>query len=92
MKWKLKCAVEQEGDWYVSFCDELSIASQGRTVEEAKNNLEEAIRMFFEDASPSEIMKALSSLEPEVTVEIQREADIPPNMRSQDTHWELSVA
>ena len=92
MKWKLKCAVEQEGDWYVSFCDELSIASQGRTVEEARNNLEEAIRMFFEDASPGEIMKALSNLEPEVKVEIQREADVSPCMRSQDTHWELSVA
>lgn len=92
MKWKLKCAVEREGDWYVSFCDELSIASQGRTVEEAKNNLEEAIRMFFEDASPSEIMKALSNLEPEVKVEIKREVDIPPHMNSQDTHWELSVA
>lgn len=92
MKWKLKCAVEQEGDWYVSFCDELSIASQGRTVEEARNNLEEAIRMFFEDASPSEIMKALSNLEAEVKVEIRREADIPPHVRSRDTHWELSVA
>ena len=91
MKWKLKCAVEREGDWYASFCDELSIASQGRTVEEAKTNLEEAIRMFFEDASPSEIMKVPSNLEAEVKVEIQREADIPLCKRSRDTQWELSV-
>lgn len=84
--------MEQEGDWYASFCDELSIASQGRTVEEARNSLEEAIEMFFEDASTSEIMKALPSLEPEAKVEIQRDADILPCMRSQDTQWELSVA
>ena len=91
VKWKLKCAVEREGDWYASFYDELSIASQGRTVEEARSSLEEAIEMFFEDASTSEIMKVLSNLEAEVTVEIQREADIPPCMRSQDTQWEFSV-
>ena len=48
--------------------------------------------MFFEDASTSEIMKALPSLEPEAKVEIQRDADILPCMRSQDTQWELSVA
>lgn len=92
MRWKLKCAVEQEGDWYVSYCDDLSIASQGRTLEEAKNNLEEAIQMFFEDASPREVMQALSNLEPEVTVKIEREVDASPYMSPQDTHWELSVA
>lgn len=92
MKWKLTCAVEREGDWYVSFCDDLNIASQGRTIEEAKNNLEEAIEMFFEDASPSEVMSALSNLEPEDAVEVQRQADIPSYTRSQDTRWELSVA
>jgi len=36
-------------------------------------------------------MKVLSILEAEVTVEIQREADIPPCMRPQDTQWEFSV-
>lgn len=92
MKWKLKCAAEREGDWYISFCDDLNIASQGRTIEKTKNNLEEAIEMFFEDASPSEVMSALSNLEPEDAVEVQRQADIPPYTRSRDTRWELCVA
>ena len=92
MKWKIKCAIDQEGDWYVSYCDDLNIASQGRSIDEAKNNLEEAIEMFFEDASPTEIMDALSNLEPEITVEIQRQVDIPPYMSAQATQWELSVA
>ncbi len=47
--------IEQEGDGYVSLCPELDIASQGNTVEEARNNLIEALELFFEAATPSEI-------------------------------------
>ncbi len=47
--------IEQEGDRYVALCPELDIASQGVTVEEARNNLREALELFFECADPSEI-------------------------------------
>ena len=47
--------IEGEGDGYVSFCPELDIASQGNSVESAKNNLIEALELFFEVAAPSEI-------------------------------------
>lgn len=47
--------IEKESDWYVSLCPELDIASQGKTVEEAKANLTEAIELFFETANLSEI-------------------------------------
>jgi predicted RNase H-like HicB family nuclease len=47
--------IERDEDWYVALCPELDIASQGRTVEEARHNLVEAIELFFETASPSEI-------------------------------------
>lgn len=47
--------IEKEGDLYVSLCPELDIASQGATVEEAKANLTEALELFFETASTSEI-------------------------------------
>jgi predicted RNase H-like HicB family nuclease len=33
----------------------LDIASQGNTVEEVRNNLKEALELFFECADPSEI-------------------------------------
>jgi predicted RNase H-like HicB family nuclease len=33
----------------------LDIASQGDTIEEARSNLQEALELFFETASPSEI-------------------------------------
>lgn len=51
--------IEREGDGYVSFCPELDIASQGDSVEDAKNNLIEALELFFEVADPSEIENRL---------------------------------
>ena len=83
MRWKLKCVVEPEEDWYVSYCEELGIASQGETVIEAKRNLEEAIEMFLEDASQSEIMSLLASLEPESSVKIQRPPEIPAEQQQE---------
>jgi len=47
--------IEREDDAYVAFCPELDIASQGKTVEEARLNLKEAIELFFESASPQEV-------------------------------------
>ncbi len=51
--------IEREGDGYVSLCPELDIASQGETVEEARQNLAEALELFFEHASESEIKERL---------------------------------
>jgi predicted RNase H-like HicB family nuclease len=51
--------IEREGHGYVSFCPELDIASQGNSVESAKNNLIEALELFFEVAAPSEIENRL---------------------------------
>jgi predicted RNase H-like HicB family nuclease len=51
--------IEREGDGYVSLCPELDIASQGTTIEEARKNLTEALELFFEHASQSEIKERL---------------------------------
>ena len=51
---KLTAIIEREGDGYVSLCPELDIASQGKNVEEARDNLREALELFFETASPEE--------------------------------------
>ena len=55
MKKQLTAIIEREGDGYVSLCPELDIASQGDTIEEARENLQEALELFFETASPSEV-------------------------------------
>ena len=49
--------IEREGDGYVSLCPELDIASQGDTVNEASNNLREALGLFLESASPEELKR-----------------------------------
>ena len=55
MKRQLTAIIEREGDGYVSLCPELDVASQGGTIEEARDNLREALELFFETASPKEV-------------------------------------
>lgn len=52
---KLTAIIEREGDGYVSLCPELDIASQGDSIEHARDNLREALELFFETASPEEV-------------------------------------
>ena len=56
---QLTAIIEREGDAYVALCPELDIASQGETVESARQNLLEAVEGFFEVADPSEIASRL---------------------------------
>ncbi|HLF34111.1 MAG TPA: type II toxin-antitoxin system HicB family antitoxin [Cyclobacteriaceae bacterium] len=51
--------IEHKDDAYVSLCPELDIASQGTRVEEARENLKEAIELFFETAAQEEIQERL---------------------------------
>ncbi len=51
--------IEREDDMYVALCPELDIASQGESVEKARENLKEAIELFFEAASQQEIRERL---------------------------------
>lgn len=60
-KYPLTAIIERENDMMISYCPELDIASQGHTVEEARENLKEAIELFFETASDSEIRSRLKS-------------------------------
>ncbi len=46
---RLSAIINKEGDWYVSWCPELDVASQGKTVEEAVSNLKEAVELYLED-------------------------------------------
>ncbi len=48
MKRPFAATVWREGNWYVSQCLEIDIASQGATEEEAIENLREALELHFE--------------------------------------------
>jgi predicted RNase H-like HicB family nuclease len=56
---RLTGIIEREDDGYVALCPDLDIASQGETIEEARANLVEALTLFFETASPSEVDRRL---------------------------------
>ncbi|MBI5236262.1 MAG: type II toxin-antitoxin system HicB family antitoxin [Deltaproteobacteria bacterium] len=56
---KLTAIIEREDDGFVSLCPELDIASQGDSVEQARDNLREALELFFETASPEEVKRRL---------------------------------
>jgi predicted RNase H-like HicB family nuclease len=59
MNRRLTVIVEREGGGYVSLCPDLDIASQGETVEKARDNLREALELFFESASEEEVRERL---------------------------------
>jgi len=42
--------IEQDGDWYVAYCPEVPGSNgQGRTVDESRQSLAEAIALILED-------------------------------------------
>ena len=43
----------------MSLCPEFDIVSQGDTIEQTRENLREALELFFEAASPEEIQQRL---------------------------------
>ena len=44
-------AVHQEEDWYVAQCLEVDVASQGPSIQEALDNLREAVELYLEEVA-----------------------------------------
>ncbi|MFN9878764.1 MAG: type II toxin-antitoxin system HicB family antitoxin [Planctomycetota bacterium] len=59
MSRRLTAVIQRENGGYVALCPELDVASQGDTIESARENLREALELFFECASPEEIHERL---------------------------------
>ena len=54
---QMTAIIQREDEGYVALCPELDIASQGESIEEPRANLVEALTLFFETASPSEVSR-----------------------------------
>ena len=52
---QLTAIVERDGNGHVALCPEVDVASQGDSVAEAREILEEALALFFETASAEEV-------------------------------------
>jgi len=46
---KFSAVITKEGKWFVSFCPELGVASQGKNEKEALGNLKEAVELYLEE-------------------------------------------
>jgi len=71
---KFTAIVEKEGDMYVALCPELDVASQGYTLEEARQNLKEAVELFLECANDEEITHRMVTERVVTQFEVQRAA------------------
>jgi predicted RNase H-like HicB family nuclease len=41
--------ITKEGKWFVAKSVELGVVSQGKTIDQAKQNLQEAVELYLED-------------------------------------------
>jgi len=58
---RLTAIIEREDNGFVALCPEFDIASEGATIEEARTNLIEALTLYFQTASPSEVTRRFHS-------------------------------
>jgi predicted RNase H-like HicB family nuclease len=54
MTFKGTIKIEREEEWVVATCLENNIASQGKTIDEAIQNLKEAIALYYDDETNKE--------------------------------------
>jgi predicted RNase H-like HicB family nuclease len=57
MSLKFTTIYHKEGKWYVAFCPDLGVTSQGETLEEAQKNIQEAVELYLEDAPKEELAR-----------------------------------
>jgi predicted RNase H-like HicB family nuclease len=58
-RFSLTAIIQRSEKYFVALCPELDVVSQGKTVEEARNNIAEAVELFLETASPAELKRRL---------------------------------
>jgi len=49
MRFNLTISIHQEDEWYVAKCLENSVASHGKSIDEALANVKEALELYYED-------------------------------------------
>ena len=70
----LSAVVWHEGKMQVAWCPELDVASQGKNIEQALRNLQEAVELYLEDEN-AEVPKGKSPLVTTLRVETYAKDD-----------------
>ena len=68
MAFKSNVYITKEENWYVANSIETGIASQGKSIEEAINNLKEALELYFENNTVDNVVVPTYLTQLEVTV------------------------
>ena len=70
MKNEFTAVLERDGEWYIAYCPEIAGANgQGRTIEEAKASLADAIALILQDRREDGLRGAPpDAIQPTVTV------------------------
>lgn len=50
-------SISREDEWFIAQCLEVDVASQGKSEDEAVDNLREALQLYFEPPRPTVIPK-----------------------------------
>jgi predicted RNase H-like HicB family nuclease len=62
MSIKFTAIVTKEKKWYVAHCVELGVVSQGKTFEEAQENLKEAVELYIESFGSDDLPESLGEV------------------------------
>lgn len=62
MSKKFTAVITKDEDWYVAHCIELGVVSQGRTIEEAKSNLKEAVDLYLESFGTEDVPESTGEI------------------------------
>lgn len=54
MSIKYNVIIQKEDNWYVAKCIDNNVASQGKTIEEAMENLKEALELYIQSEKPKQ--------------------------------------
>lgn len=52
---RFTAVITKEEKWYVAYCVELGVVSQGKTIEQAQANLKEAVELYLESFGSEDI-------------------------------------
>ena len=55
MIYRFTTIITQEEKWHVARCVELGVVSQGKTIEKAQQNLQEAVELYLENTPKTKL-------------------------------------
>jgi len=59
---RFTAVIVKEEHWYVAHCVELGVVSQGKTIEEAQDNLKEAVELYLESFGTEDLPETIGEV------------------------------